>query len=75
VPVDPVAELATQAPKDDKKVVAYCRGPYCVYAIQAVAALRKRGIDASRSEDGVAEWRAAGLPIEVGGAFAQGRGR
>ena len=66
VPVDEVAAFAKQAPKD-KKVVAYCRGPYCVYAIQAVAALRKRGIDASRVEDGVAEWRAAGLPIEQGG--------
>jgi rhodanese-related sulfurtransferase/DNA-binding transcriptional ArsR family regulator len=66
VPVDEVADFAKSAPKD-KKVVAYCRGPYCVYSIQAVAALRKRGIDATRSEDGVAEWRAAGLPIELGG--------
>jgi rhodanese-related sulfurtransferase/predicted transcriptional regulator len=69
VPVDEIEAFAKQARKrkEDKKVVAYCRGPYCVYAIQAVAALRKRGIDASRSEDGVAEWRAAGLPIEQGG--------
>ncbi|HTJ40597.1 MAG TPA: metalloregulator ArsR/SmtB family transcription factor [Kofleriaceae bacterium] len=67
VPVDEIEAFAKQARKDDKKVVAYCRGPYCVYAIQAVAALRKRGIDASRSEDGVAEWRAAGLPIAQGG--------
>jgi rhodanese-related sulfurtransferase len=66
VPVDEVAAFAKQAPKD-RKVVAYCRGPYCVYALQAVELLRKRGIDASRSEDGVAEWRAAGLPIELGG--------
>jgi rhodanese-related sulfurtransferase/predicted transcriptional regulator len=66
VPVDDVAEFAKRAPKH-QKVVAYCRGPYCVYALQAVAALRKRGVEAVRSEDGVAEWRAAGLPIEIGG--------
>jgi len=66
VPVDDVAEFAKRAPKH-QKVVAYCRGPYCVYALQAVAALRKRGVEAVRSEDGVAEWRAAGLPIETGG--------
>jgi rhodanese-related sulfurtransferase len=65
VPVDEVANFAKSAPKG-KKVVAYCRGPYCVYALQAVAALLKRGLDATRSEDGVAEWRAAGLPIDVG---------
>jgi rhodanese-related sulfurtransferase len=69
VPVDEVAEFAKNAPKD-RKVVAYCRGPYCVYALQAVAALRKRGVDATRSEDGVAEWRAAGLPVELAGGAA-----
>jgi ArsR family transcriptional regulator len=47
-------------------VVAYCRGPYCVYALQAVAVLRERGIAAVRAEDGVSEWRAAGLPVEAG---------
>jgi rhodanese-related sulfurtransferase len=55
------------APKR-KQIVAYCRGPYCVYAIQAVAELKKRGLRATRAEDGVAEWRAAGYPIETGGA-------
>jgi len=62
----PLAELpawARTAPKR-RQVVAYCRGPYCVYALQAVAALRKRGISARRAEDGVSEWRAAELPIE-----------
>jgi rhodanese-related sulfurtransferase len=63
VPPDTVAAWANQVPKQ-KQVVAYCRGPYCVYALQAVAALRKRGVDALRSEHGVSEWRAAGLPIE-----------
>jgi rhodanese-related sulfurtransferase/predicted transcriptional regulator len=65
VPVEDVAEFAKTAPKG-KKVVAYCRGPYCVYALRAVALLRKRGVDATRSEDGVSEWRAAGFPVEHG---------
>jgi rhodanese-related sulfurtransferase len=56
-----------QAPKR-KQIVAYCRGPYCVYAIQAVTELKKRGLRAARTEDGVAEWRAAGYLIETGGA-------
>jgi rhodanese-related sulfurtransferase/DNA-binding transcriptional ArsR family regulator len=56
-----------EAPKR-KQIVAYCRGPYCVYAIEAVTELKKRGLRASRSDAGVAEWHAAGYPIETGGA-------
>ena len=47
-------------------VVAYCRGPYCVYADEAVHVLRRKGITASRLEDGYPEWKRAGLPIAVG---------
>jgi rhodanese-related sulfurtransferase len=65
VPLDELPRWARTAPKK-KQVVAYCRGPYCVYALQAVEALRKKGIDAVRAEDGVSEWRAAGLPIAGG---------
>ena len=43
-----------------REVIAYCRGPYCVFAFEAVAALRERGIQARRLEDGYPEWRAAG---------------
>lgn len=64
VPLDQLPAWARRAPKR-RTVVAYCRGPYCVYALEAVAALRKRGIAARRAEDGVVEWRAAGLPIET----------
>ena len=64
VPLDRLPAWARTAAKR-KHVVAYCRGPYCVYALEAVAALRKRGISARRAEDGVAEWRAAGLPVET----------
>jgi rhodanese-related sulfurtransferase/DNA-binding transcriptional ArsR family regulator len=65
VPVEQVTTWARTVPKG-RTVVAYCRGPYCVYALQAVAALRKRGITAVRAEDGVSEWRVAGLPVETG---------
>ena len=67
VPVEQVTSWARTAPRG-RTVVAYCRGPYCVYALQAVATLRKRGITAVRAEDGVSEWRVAGLPIEAGTA-------
>jgi len=63
VPIDELDEWARSAPRR-KPVVAYCRGPFCVYAVQAVTKLRKRGVDATRSEDGVADWREAGLPLE-----------
>jgi rhodanese-related sulfurtransferase/DNA-binding HxlR family transcriptional regulator len=62
----PLAELtgiAASLPKR-KEVVAYCRGPYCVYADDAVRLLRKRGLNARRLEVGLPEWRRAGLPIE-----------
>src|SRR5262249_41161388 len=49
-----------------KEYVAYCRGPYCVYADQAVALLRSKGRHARRLAEGFPEWRAAGLPIQTG---------
>ncbi len=48
------------------EIVAYCRGPYCVLSYEAVAALRARGFKARRLQDGLPEWRAAGLPVIVG---------
>ena len=47
------------------EVVAYCRGAYCVLSYEAVAALRARGLNARRLEDGMPEWRAAGLPVAL----------
>jgi rhodanese-related sulfurtransferase len=64
VPLDELDQFARRAPRG-RKVVAYCRGPYCVYALQALKRLRKRGIDAVRLDDGVPEWRAAGLPVSA----------
>jgi ArsR family transcriptional regulator len=50
----------------DAEIVAYCRGPYCVLSFEAVAQLRKRGFKARRLQDGLPEWKAAGLPVEIG---------
>jgi len=68
VPLDAVKAWARDEAPKRKQIVAYCRGPYCVYALQAVTELKKRGLRATRAEDGVAEWRAAGLPVATGGA-------
>ena len=48
----------------DQEIVAYCRGPYCVFAFEAVAMLRKKGFKAKRLEGGYPEWKAKGLPVE-----------
>jgi len=63
----PVAELEARLAEVplDKEIVAYCRGPYCVFADEAVAVLRARGYRARRLEEGVADWRKLALPVEV----------
>jgi ArsR family transcriptional regulator len=47
------------------EIIAYCRGPYCIYAHQAVAALRKRGLNARRMDGGLPEWREDGRMVET----------
>ncbi|MDP2752049.1 MAG: metalloregulator ArsR/SmtB family transcription factor [Rhodocyclaceae bacterium] len=49
----------------DQEIVAYCRGPYCLFSVEAVERLREKGCCARRLEDGFPEWKAAGLPVEV----------
>jgi rhodanese-related sulfurtransferase/biotin operon repressor len=63
----PLGQLKRHLAKFDRKIeiVAYCRGPYCVMSFEAVAQLRKLGFKARRLEDGLPEWRAAGLPVET----------
>jgi ArsR family transcriptional regulator len=51
-----------------REVVAYCRGPYCVFADEAVALLRARGLRAYRYAEGFPEWAAAALPVAEGDA-------
>ena len=65
LPPDEVRSRLRTIPKDGE-IVAYCRGPFCVYADDAVRALRRRGVRARRLEDGFPEWKRAGLPIAVG---------
>lgn len=62
----PTAELKRRLKElpRGKEIIAYCRGPYCVFAFEAVAALRAAGYKARRLEDGLPQWRAAGLPTE-----------
>jgi rhodanese-related sulfurtransferase len=62
VPLPELPERLTSLPSG-REVVAYCRGPYCVYAFEAVAALRAAGFDARRLVDGYPEWWAAGRPV------------
>jgi rhodanese-related sulfurtransferase len=61
----PAAALARRIPRlpKRKEVVAYCRGPYCVYAIEAVELLRRRGYRARRLIEGLPAWRARGYPV------------
>jgi DNA-binding transcriptional ArsR family regulator/rhodanese-related sulfurtransferase len=65
IPVDELQRRLKQLPKG-KDYVAYCRGPYCVYADQAVEMLRASGRRARRLLEGFPEWQIAGLPIEFG---------
>jgi rhodanese-related sulfurtransferase len=58
-----------------REIVAYCRGPYCVMAVEAVDLLRRKGFRAVRLEEGVPDWRARGLPVEVTGARRSRRRR
>jgi rhodanese-related sulfurtransferase len=73
----PLAELdrrLSTLPRD-REIVAYCRGPYCVLAIEAVQTLRSRGFEAVRLEDGVPEWRARGLDVVADEPRESGKGK
>ena len=65
LPVSELKRRLREIPKG-KEVIAYCRGRYCVYSLEAVTLLRKHGYDARRAHEGLPDWRAAGLPVESG---------
>lgn len=65
MPLDELAERLKEL-KKGQEVVAYCRGPYCMLSADAVRLLSRRGFRAKRLEDGVLEWRAAGLKVVAG---------
>jgi len=64
VPIEELERRLTELPPD-QEIVAYCRGPYCVFADEAVSLLVERGFRARRLTEGLPEWRAAGYPVEV----------
>jgi ArsR family transcriptional regulator len=64
IPVSALGRSLAYLPRN-REIIAYCRGPYCVMSFEAVAALRARGYQARRLEDGFPEWKAAGLAIET----------
>jgi len=63
-PLDALETVAARLPQR-REIVAYCRGPYCVYADDAVRLLRRRGLEARRLDVGLPEWRRAGLPVQT----------
>jgi rhodanese-related sulfurtransferase len=65
VPLPELEQRLGELPRD-VEIVAYCRGPYCVLAPEALTVLRANGFRARRLEDGFPEWRLAGLPVEAG---------
>lgn len=64
VPVEDLGKRVKKLPKG-REVIAYCRGPYCLLSVDAVAMLRSKGYKARRLEDGFPEWKASGLPVEA----------
>lgn len=65
VPIDELEDRLAELPSD-QEIVAYCRGPYCVWSGQAVDLLREKNFTATHLKDGVLDWRAHGLPISTG---------
>ena len=65
IPLKDIEMRLSDLPKE-LEIVAYCRGPYCVLAVQAVEILREKGFRAVRMEEGIQDWRAMGFPVAVG---------
>lgn len=65
VPVSELKRRLRELPKN-REVIAYCRGRYCVYSLDAVTLLRRQGYRARRAEEGLPDWRAAGHPVATG---------
>ena len=67
MPFEEIERRFAELPSDGE-IIAYCRGPYCIYAVRAVEVLRRSGFRARRMEDGIPDWTLRGLPVEVGAA-------
>jgi rhodanese-related sulfurtransferase len=66
VPVEKLETMLRALPHD-KEIVAYCRGPFCLFSHEAVIKLKKKGLEARRLKVGLPDWRFAGLPVETAG--------
>ena len=64
IPIDELASRLKELPKRNQ-IIAYCRGPFCVFADEAVALLTRAGFKATRLEEGFPDWQLEGLPVEV----------
>lgn len=64
IPVEWLSERLAELPKD-QEIVAYCRGPYCVFSFEAETILRRQGFEVYRLEEGFPQWKVAGLPVEL----------
>lgn len=64
IPIEQLGKRLTELPKRNE-IIAYCRGPFCVFADEAVALLNKKGYKAIRLEEGYPDWQLKGLPVEV----------
>ena len=64
IPIEDLSKRLKELPKRSE-IVAYCRGPFCVYADEAVAMLTKAGFKATRLEEGFPDWKLQELPVEV----------
>ncbi len=65
IPVQDLKRRMREIPKR-REVIAYCRGPYCIYSLDAVTMLRQNGYKARRAADGLPDWRVTGFPVELG---------
>ena len=70
VPFDELNKRLRELPTDTE-IVAYCRGPYCVFADEAVTALQAKGFRAKRLSEGLPDWQSRGFPVEVGAASSR----
>jgi rhodanese-related sulfurtransferase len=64
MPVQEIQSRLAELPKD-KEIVAYCRGPFCMFSEEAYQLLSSKGYRVSKLLDGVSEWQAAGMPLET----------
>jgi rhodanese-related sulfurtransferase len=67
IPIEQLERRLSEVPSD-VEIVAYCRGPFCLYSVEAVELLRRHGLRARRLAEGLPDWRRMGLPVDAGSA-------